>query len=231
MDGAIVIPAISCARAPRVWGFLPSQWNPRPREKPQPRFRQQHVSLEVATSLRATSPIWASPARTRERGAKPRGPAHPPPPRSRLPLACLSHVYFNDIPKRRACSLATILVKTFGTLCVLGEENVLQVDPPPPWTLLGVTSQTPFNLHILYTLWTSTLFRGGLGEKSCWGRVYECVSQGSCKFNAKPTENGEVSQTLLARIVETRQDKTGQCFIWSLIQSYVRRLYPNNSKS
>ena len=44
------------------------------------------------------------------------GPPTPLPPRSRLPLACLSHVYFNDIPKRRACSLATILVKTFGTL-------------------------------------------------------------------------------------------------------------------
>ena len=32
----------------------------------------------------------------------------------------------------------------------------------------------------------------------------------SCKFHTKPTENGEVSQTLrtlLARIVETRQDK------------------------
>ena len=26
----------------------------------------------------------------------------------------------------------------------------------------------------------------------------------------------------------TRQDKTRQCFIWSLIQSYVYRLYPNN---
>ena len=38
----------------------------------------------------------------------------------------------------------TILVKTFGTLCILGEENVIQVDPPPPWTVLGVTSQTPF---------------------------------------------------------------------------------------
>ena len=38
---------------------------------------------------------------------------------------------------------STILVKTFGTLCVSGEENVIQVDPPPPpgqcWVL-----QTPF---------------------------------------------------------------------------------------
>ena len=37
---------------------------------------------------------------------------------------------------------STILVKTFGTLCVSGEENVIQVDPPPPgqcWMF-----QTPF---------------------------------------------------------------------------------------
>ena len=33
---------------------------------------------------------------------------------------------------------STILVKTFGTLCVSGEENVIQVEPPL--------------LHILYTL-------------------------------------------------------------------------------
>ena len=31
--------------------------------------------------------------------------------------------------------------------------------------------------------------------------------------------------------VLTRQDKTRQCFMWSLIQSYVYRLYPNNLKS
>ena len=29
---------------------------------------------------------------------------------------------------------------------------------------------------------------------------------------------------------EPRQDKTRQCFIWSLIQSYAYRLYPNNLK-
>ena len=29
---------------------------------------------------------------------------------------------------------------------------------------------------------------------------------------------------------KTRQDKTKQCFIWSLIQSYVHRLYPNKLK-
>ena len=73
-----------------------------------------------------------APRERASEGQSREGPPTPLPPRSRLPLACLSHVYFNDIPKRRACSLATILVKTFGTRCVLGEENVLQVDPPPP---------------------------------------------------------------------------------------------------
>ena len=37
--------------------------------------------------------------------------------------------------------------------------------PPPPFTVLGVTSQTL--LHILHTLRTSTLFRGRGGGKSC----------------------------------------------------------------
>ena len=51
-----------------------------------------------------------------------------------------SEIYFNHSE-----ALPTILVKTFGTLCVLGDENVIQVDPsPPPSTVLGVTSQTPF---------------------------------------------------------------------------------------
>ena len=31
-------------------------------------------------------------------------------------------------------------------------------------------------------------------------------------------------------MIDKRQDKTRQCFIWSLIQSYVYRLYPNNLK-
>ena len=38
----------------------------------------------------------------------------------------------------------TILDKTFGTLCVSGKENVIEVDPLPSWTVLSVTSQTPF---------------------------------------------------------------------------------------
>ena len=74
-----------------------------------------------------------------------------------------SEIYFNHSE-----ALPTILVKTFGTLCVLGDENVIQVDhptpPPPPqqcWVL-----QVKHLLHIFYTLWTSTLFRR-VGEKSC----------------------------------------------------------------
>ena len=59
-----------------------------------------------------------------------------------------SEIYFNHSE-----ALPTILVKTFGTLCVLGDENVIQVDhpPPPPSTVLGVTSQTPFTylLHFM----------------------------------------------------------------------------------
>ena len=67
--------------------------------------------------------------------------------------------------------VSRIRVKTFGTLCVLGEENVIQVDPTSPPEQCWV-------LHILYTFRTSTLFRGrwGGGKKSCEGRVYECVS-------------------------------------------------------
>ena len=95
MDGAIVIPVISCARAKSA--RIP----PVPVEPPPPGETTAPVQaatcvtrgLEVTTSLQATSPIWASPARTRERGAKPRGPAHPPSPAfassSRVSLARL----------------------------------------------------------------------------------------------------------------------------------------------
>ena len=95
----------------------------------------------------------------------------------------------------------TILVKTFGTLCVLGEENVIKVDPPhPPRTVLGVTSQTPFT-YLVHFMDLNLFWGGGVGKKSCEGRVYECASQVSCKFHTKPSEKGEVSQNLLARIV------------------------------
>ena len=82
----------------------------------------------------------------------------------------------------------TILVKTFGTLCVLGEENVIKVDPPPPpeqcWVL-----QVKHLLHILYTLWTSTLFRGGgVGEnlvKAVFMSVYRRLAANSIQNQVK----------------------------------------------
>ena len=70
------------------------------------------------------------------------------------------HILIIDKKLWLSCSQSpTILVKTFGTLRVLDEENVIQVDSLPPeqcWVL-----QVKHLLHILYTLRTSTLFRGG----------------------------------------------------------------------
>ena len=96
----------------------------------------------------------------------------------------------------------TILVKTFGTLCVSSEGNVIQVDPPPPPRLTSEcwVLQAKHFLHILHMVRTSTSF-GGVGEKSCLGHVYECVSQVSCKFHRKTRGKGKVYQNLLARIV------------------------------
>ena len=59
----------------------------------------------------------------------------------------------------------TILVKTFGTLSVLGEENVLQVDPPPPLNSVGCYKSNTF--YISCTLYGPQLCLGGVGEKSC----------------------------------------------------------------
>ena len=44
------------------------------------------------------------------------------------------------------------------------------------------------------------------------------------------TTNDIPAQLSRENIIDKRQDKTRQCFIWSLIQSYVYRLYPNNLK-
>ena len=83
-----------------------------------------------------------------------------------------------------SCSQSpTILVKTFGTLRVLGEENVIQVDSLPPeqcWVL-----QVKHLLHILYTLQTlrtSTLFSGGGGGnlvKALFKSVYRRLAANS----------------------------------------------------
>ena len=68
-------------------------------------------------------------------------------------------------------NIPTILFKTFWTLCFPVEENVIQVDPPPPRTVLDVTSQTLFT----YFAFAKDLnfVQGGMGEKSCKGHVYE----------------------------------------------------------
>ena len=60
-------------------------------------------------------------------------------------------------------TFTTILVKTFGTLCVSGEENVFHVDPPFPLNSVGCYKPNTFYR-------TSTLFEeggGGVGGKSC----------------------------------------------------------------
>ena len=44
------------------------------------------------------------------------------------------------------------------------------------------------------------------------------------------TTNDIPAQLSRENMIDKRQDKTRQCFIWSLIQSYVYRLYPNNLK-
>ena len=68
--------------------------------------------------------------------------------------------------------VSTIRVKTFVTLCVLGEENVIQVDPTSPPEQCWV-------LRILYTFRTSTLFRGrGVGEKNLVKAVFMSVYRG-----------------------------------------------------
>ena len=92
----------------------------------------------------------------------------------------------------------TILVKTFGTLCVLGEENVIQVDPPTPWTVLGVTSQTTFT-YLANVKDIQFVHGEGVGEKL----------QVSCEFHTKTREKGEVYQNLLVRIVDTYKNGDG----------------------
>ena len=79
-------------------------------------------------------------------------------------------------------NITSILVKTFGTLCVSELENVIQLSPTSPLDRVGCYKS---NLH---TLRTSTLLRGSRGRgggKSCQGPVYDCVLPDSCKFHRK----------------------------------------------
>ena len=118
-------------------------------------------------------------------------------------------VYGGKQHSQKVCNksscFCSILLQTYNpgqnvwdTLC---NENVIVVDPLHSWTVLGVTSQTPF----IYFAHVKDLnfVQVGVGGKSCYGRVYECVS----KFDTKTCEKGEVSKNLLARIVAT----VGRC--------------------
>ena len=55
-----------------------------------------------------------------------------------------SNSLLTDISLCLALVTSTILVKTFGTLCVLGVENVIQVDPLPPEHCWVLQVKTPF---------------------------------------------------------------------------------------
>ena len=44
---------------------------------------------------------------------------------------------------------STILVKTFGILCVSGEENVIQVKPPPPLNSVGCYKSNTFYIFCI----------------------------------------------------------------------------------
>ena len=78
----------------------------------------------------------------------------------------------------------------------------------------------------LRKLGTKTLFAKLthiLPLKKAWG----CSYKGLCLLSPSPPSSVDFVELKL----ECRQDKTRQCFIWSLTQSYVHRLYPNNLKS
>ena len=50
------------------------------------------------------------------------------------------------------------------------------------------------------------------------------------RFTKSAEKDNETEILISLDRLLTREDKTRQCFIWSLIQSYVYRLYPNNLK-
>ena len=93
-----------------------------------------------------------------------------------------SEIYFNHSE-----ALPTILVKTFGTLCVLGDENVIQVDPPPPLNSVGCYKSNTF--YISCTLYGPQLCLGGWGKnlvKAVFMSVYrKCVAANSIQNQVK----------------------------------------------
>ena len=54
---------------------------------------------------------------------------------NQIHLAVLSNIH-----------VSTILVKRLGTICVSGEENVIQVDPPPPLNSIGCYKSNTLNI-------------------------------------------------------------------------------------
>ena len=92
-----------------------------------------------------------------------------------------SEIYFNDSE-----ALPTILVKTFGTLCVLGDENVIQVDPPPPLNSVGCYKSNTF--YISCTLYGPQLCLGGWGKnlvKAVFMSVYRKLAANSIQNQVK----------------------------------------------
>ena len=57
---------------------------------------------------------------------------------NQIHLAVLSNIH-----------VSTILVKMLGTICVSGEENVIQVDPPPPLNNVGCYKSNTLNIFCI----------------------------------------------------------------------------------
>ena len=92
-----------------------------------------------------------------------------------------SEIYFNHSE-----ALPTILVKTFGTLCVLGDENVIQVDPPAPLNSVGCYKSNTF--YISCTLYGPQLCLGGWGKnlvKAVFMSVYRKLAANSIQNQVK----------------------------------------------
>ena len=94
-----------------------------------------------------------------------------------------SEIYFNHSE-----ALPTILVKTFGTLCVLGDENVIQVDHPTPPPLNSVGCYKSNTFYISFTLYGPQLCLGGWGKnlvKAVFMSVYRKLAASSIQNQVK----------------------------------------------
>ena len=79
-----------------------------------------------------------------------------------------------------------ILVKTFETLCVLGEENVIQVDPTPPLNSVGCYKSNAFDISC--TLYGPQLCLAGVGEnlvKAMFMSMYRRLAANSIQNQVK----------------------------------------------